>query len=901
MAVPEQTPFIEYTANGTTTVFPLPFQCDKAEYLIVNLDGNEAPVGSWSLVNGSVTFNTAPAYGVVVNIERNTPFQRTTDYQSYNNSFRPAPVNKDFDLIWWKLQELGYRDQVIWLALVKEIADRIAGDEDLQNQINTIDEWLGNLQENVDQNTNDIEQLVNDLSKEIADRIKGDQILKDMFLSMIDEAINEGTINALAITHVDSLEGLNAISNVWDGRTIYVKDLGNYRYDALSTSWVKAYQDADNVIDGEQTQKEINLYGGKKYDMPAGGYPVGAVVLLDNGDLVKSVISENTNNPNTDMTGWVKVGEIFVSAIAKLIAIQNPKTGSIANVLSYYEPVLAEATPYKGGGRFVYDAAKSSINDGVLCFNGWVRVKNYTEADPYMAGAIGDGVADESDAFQRLITATSGNFTIGSVGSFKITKALGFPTVSIQGHGDGQAGRNAAYKMKVTGYGATIIVRSAEAIFTSERSLATPDSTSDLYTGKIEFNGLKFRGDNTASVVFNGDRLYNSRAINCEFSQCSKVLYSYRPKIAHPQGYIQSFSFEQNQFMLCAQIVDAKRAYNFRFLQNDCEICIKGVYIDGNGDPALNACRIDDNMFEGGGMFLKLGAVLGGSIRGNYLEANYQGDTVTSKCHIDIRQIATGGLTSGLVIDGNAFYATAEQKTDTGWVDIRYSGPTVAFTADNRARPVLISNYTNSYSLISENLVNFQIGNSAPNIQRSKIPELHVQHRTDFKTAYQTFQSATHLSAGVHTVAQLDVAQIRAMTASQNRPQTADLNVLIQFATAGGVVVGAAAVKFLIVIQGDEGSGSTLNEAYLGASLVSIAQIPSGLALNQSLPDTMKTHFTNPALSVVREGDKYLLKLSGYAAVSNPNFGSASQIRSFCTLTGYGANNGLNILPMLRF
>ncbi|HFG7015300.1 TPA: hypothetical protein ACGILA_003965, partial [Acinetobacter baumannii] len=128
------------------------------------------------------------------------------------------------------------------LALVKEISDRIAGDDNLQDQINTINEWLGNLQENVDQNTNDIEQLVNDLSKEIADRIKGDQILKDMFLSMIDEAINEGTINALAVTHVDSLEGLNAISNVWDGRTIYVKDLGNYRYDALTTSWVKAYQ-----------------------------------------------------------------------------------------------------------------------------------------------------------------------------------------------------------------------------------------------------------------------------------------------------------------------------------------------------------------------------------------------------------------------------------------------------------------------------------------------------------------------------------------------------------------------------------------------------------------------------------------------------------------------------------
>lgn len=258
MAVPEQTPFIEYTANGTTTVYPLTFDCDKSEYLIVSLDGEEAPVGSWSLTGESITFNSAPANGVLITIERNTPFRRTTEYQSYNNSFRPSPVNKDFDLIWWKLQELGYRDQVIWLALVKEIADRIAGDTNLQNQINTIDDWLENLQQNVNENTSDIAQLVTDLSKEIADRIANDDALKEMFLAMMDEAINEGTINALAITHLDSLEDLEEISNVWDGRTIYVKDLGNYRYDALTASWVKAYQDADNVKCGDKTQKQIN-------------------------------------------------------------------------------------------------------------------------------------------------------------------------------------------------------------------------------------------------------------------------------------------------------------------------------------------------------------------------------------------------------------------------------------------------------------------------------------------------------------------------------------------------------------------------------------------------------------------------------------------------------------------
>lgn len=62
---------------------------------------------------------------------------------------------------------------------------------------------------------------------------------------------------------------------------------------------------APNIVDGNQTQAEINLYGGKKYDMPVGGYPLNARVLLDNGDIVKSTVDGNLNDPNSDMTGWV--------------------------------------------------------------------------------------------------------------------------------------------------------------------------------------------------------------------------------------------------------------------------------------------------------------------------------------------------------------------------------------------------------------------------------------------------------------------------------------------------------------------------------------------------------------------------------------------------------------------
>lgn len=319
MAVPEQTPFVEYIANGITTVFPTPFQCDKSEYLIVMLNDEDAPVGSWSYTNNEVTFNTAPNSNVKVTIERNTPLQRTSEYNSYNNAFRPSPVNKDFDLIWWKLQELGFRDQVIWLALVKEISDRVNGDINLQNQINIIDTWLENLQQQVDWNTDDIAQLVSDLSKEIADRIANDEALKEMFLAMMDEAINEGTINALAVTHVNSLEALEAIANVWDGRTVYVKDLGNYKYDALTTSWVKSYQDAENVQDGSLNQKQINSFQSDFNDK-----------------------------------ALTKVG-----SISELIQVISRKDGQVIEVLSYH------AGKNTGGDKFEWLANSSkSLHDG---------------------------------------------------------------------------------------------------------------------------------------------------------------------------------------------------------------------------------------------------------------------------------------------------------------------------------------------------------------------------------------------------------------------------------------------------------------------------------------------------------------------------------------------------------
>jgi len=60
------------------------------------------------------------------------------------------------------------------------------------------------------------------------------------------------------------------------------------------------------------------LYAGLPFDTAftaqVGGFPIGGSVTLENGDIVLSTVASNVNNPNENMTGWVKAndaGQIF--------------------------------------------------------------------------------------------------------------------------------------------------------------------------------------------------------------------------------------------------------------------------------------------------------------------------------------------------------------------------------------------------------------------------------------------------------------------------------------------------------------------------------------------------------------------------------------------------------------
>lgn len=850
MPVPEQTPYIEYTANGTTTVFPLGFDCDNSNFLVVSLDEIEAPVGSWSFNNGSVIFNTAPANGVLVSIKRNTPFQRTTNYQSYDNSFRPSPVNRDFDLIWWKLQELGYRDQVIWLALIKEISDRIDGDENLQNQINTIDEWLSNLQGNVDKNTADISQLILDLSQEVADRIANDKILKDMFLAMMDEAINEGTINALAITHVDSLEDLEEISNVWDGRTVYVKNTGNYAFDAALSEWIKSFQDADNVRDGEETQKAINAQS-----------------------------------------------QYSVSTFSELRALKYKSSKHKKGVF-----VCQRADDYKfGGGLFVPDLTDTTTadDDGTILvgLNGvrWKRKWN-AHADPCWFGADYKGLVDCSPQVQKAIDVSYGRLWFGNADrNFKMMTPVGLPTNSIVGD----------MLMEICGAGARIWVYSDTGIFTSKRSIGFETSNSDLYTAVLEIGrGLRFQGDGTSpSVVINGDRLYNVNMKGGRYLRNTALVKATIPRRSENTGYLQSVTIEGNHLALCRKIIDSKRGFNINFNRNFGESCYGGLYIDGEGAPAVNVVRCEGNLWESGGVFAKLGATYAGTFFGNYFEGNSAEDVPILKCMIELGKTGTTQYSSGVTFIGNQFGASTIYKTDPEYCDVKFSSALSGTGLDNITPPIFIGNWTNGYRMWSEGQVLTQFGNtfSGGSARRHGAPKLHTEARVTFDLSRKDYVSATSLSGGVHTICELETSLLEAITAQANRACSADLNIFMQMKTSNNIVLGSALAKISLLAQGAEGiSVGAVNSVYVGATLTGFTQLDGGLIDSVNNISLFK-HFTNPVLTLQRVGTKYQLKLSGYAPLTGTIYGDTVKISSNSIMTIYSLNSGGSLAGQIAF
>ena len=118
------------------------------------------------------------------------------------------------------------------------------------------------------------------------------------------------------------------------------------------------------VHDNGETQKQINDYIGATWYERVGGYGVNDEARLSNGEVVISTIPSNTNNPNSDMAGWIKASNtIEVGSISELLSISNPLDKTVVKVLSYY------VSENKGGGNFVFFSGDTTTLIMLVCLS----------------------------------------------------------------------------------------------------------------------------------------------------------------------------------------------------------------------------------------------------------------------------------------------------------------------------------------------------------------------------------------------------------------------------------------------------------------------------------------------------------------------------------------------------
>lgn len=199
MAVPEQKPIVIYSANGSTNRFPITFDLHDSRYLDVLKNKELVSLELYSVENNKeVVLKFIPEHGDEIILSRSTRLDRPTDFNTYDNSFRPEALNFDLNKIWHTLQEQYLIDAQFLSRLKGEIETRRTSDSLLQYQIDILNDVTLGVFDKASKTylneklsalaltlSNESEKLLNDLSAMInqaASNISGNNNWTDLLI-----------------------------------------------------------------------------------------------------------------------------------------------------------------------------------------------------------------------------------------------------------------------------------------------------------------------------------------------------------------------------------------------------------------------------------------------------------------------------------------------------------------------------------------------------------------------------------------------------------------------------------------------------------------------------------------------------------------------------------------------
>jgi len=142
----------------------------------------------------------------------------------------------------------------------------------------------------------------------------------------------------------------------------------------------------------------LKQYAALPYESKTGGYALNERVQLATGDIVRSTIPSNVNNPNVDMTGWVKVNaasQIFDESglsqqeinNARLVSLLDfgAKAGGVVDALSAINSALSSQHSVIDGLGRTYKVSAGFIIPSGKALQNLTIVSDFEPLDPYTA------------------------------------------------------------------------------------------------------------------------------------------------------------------------------------------------------------------------------------------------------------------------------------------------------------------------------------------------------------------------------------------------------------------------------------------------------------------------------------------------------------------------------------
>ena len=765
-------------------------------------------------------------------------------------------------------------------------------------------------------------------------------------LALLREAIQTGA--KLGITHMAYGDGNGIVPTPNADFTKLVREVYRAPLNRLAPSkdnqnWLEADGVIPSAVGGFNI-REVGLYAGNVLVAYA-NYPSTYKPSADQGTAqiktIRIVLQiDNTANFELKIDASVVMATIQSVEEAKEEAKDFSDRTKVQRVDSIEELLLLEkwegrtarVTDECRGGTFYYDPSRSNENNKGTVFNGWVRkyfgsvyLDWFCETDPK--------TTDCSLYMERALNVTKGIKCSGR--DFLFIGRVGIP--------DSEQSNYAWKQIKIKGDGDTTFhidcLAHGRPTFTSATAKLNPVNEQNVFVGKVEFKEINFIGVNTpkgwdlneankniVDSVFDGDRLYNSSAMFCNFIHIRSALRCMQGRGEDVEGgnaYSQSFTLSMNHFYHCTFWAEAEQFLNFTCIMNQGERNYNGIKAYSKSEsPALGVCAIDYNLFEGGGIFIDVkGDIRGGSIWNNYLEYNIIGRVLEEKC-----QILVDGQVQGGVIGANSFGGQIDfEGYDSEYMDIKVQGKPYNTTKTDvtKSKPVLIGNCSTSRQMISRSR-GLEFGNSYPHTNSTNWEKLedgagffnnmnlHLPTENDVTFSRGTFNqplNKTEISASGTSISTLNVnSQMivaildlslleNGMAKNTISTLTGELDCNIELIRDGLTIGNISAKVHVSIIQTGFGEyvGNQYNNVRVYAKLMSIIQ-PYDIPIIANLANNlMKKQFVEPDVNAVVEplgGGLYALRLTNYLGTGVGTFGAPNEIyNTFTWQASVGCRN----------